>query len=389
MLGGRHEGYPAGVRTLPTALLACVFAVPASPALAAQPSSPPAQQDWVRGLQWQISSLRLPEVHGRATGAGMVVAVIDSGVDPTHQDLTGQVLHGPDAKANTDIDGRGTGLAGLIVGHGHSTASPAPASASILSTMDPEAAGILGVAPSAKILPISFAPNAGETGDPNELATGVELAVNRGARIICIGRGVQPSERLQFAMDVAVEKGVLIVAADSTTWPASFPGVLTSIPADRSGAVRVAPASGRTTGIVVPGVELVTTDRGNGYRIADSSAGAAILAGAAAVVWSANPTASATEVTQWLRGTAVDRGPTGPDTQFGVGDLNLVAALDAGVPRPSRSPSASPTATAKPVIGSALVDSGDWRRWLAILPIVLFFAALALWAYFTARRSRG
>ncbi|WP_117212872.1 S8 family peptidase [Allorhizocola rhizosphaerae] len=348
---------------------------------------PSPQPDLVRGLQWHIGTMRLGEVHGRATGAGMVIAVVDSGVDPQHPDLLGQVLQGPDPKANTDTDGRGTGLAGLIAGHGHSNTA--------LSGVDPGEAGVLGVAPGAKLLPIAFAPVAGQVGDPNELATGIELAVNRGARIICIGRGVAPSERLEFAINVAVEKDVLVVAADSSTWPASYPGVLTSIPADRTGAVRQAPASGRTTGIVVPGVDMITTDRAGGYRLADPSAGAAILTGAAAVVWSANPNAKASEVVELLRRTAKDRGTPGADKDFGVGDLNLLAALNAASVRPSGSVSPQPRATPSKrpadtaAAGTPLAESGDWRRWMVALPLLLFLGALGFWVGRTGRARRA
>ncbi|HZM83697.1 MAG TPA: S8 family serine peptidase, partial [Candidatus Limnocylindrales bacterium] len=99
------------MRVLCAALIAATVAV-ASPAAAYQP-------DVVRGLQWQIAKLKLDEVHRGSTGQGIVVAVIDSGVDARHPDLIGQVLQGPDSRATTDLDGRGTGLAGVIAGHGH------------------------------------------------------------------------------------------------------------------------------------------------------------------------------------------------------------------------------------------------------------------------------
>lgn len=333
-------------------------------------------------MQWQIGVLKLEAVHGRAAGAGMVVAVVDSGVDASHPDLKDQVLQGPDFRANVDVDGRGTGLAGLVAGKGHS-----PTGASFL---DYGEAGIVGVAPAAKILPIAFAPSAGEVGDPDELASGIELAVSRGARIVCIGRGTAPSERLQFAVKVATERGVLVVTPESAVWPASYPGVLTSIPADRAGNVVQPPVVGRTTGIVVPGVDLMTTDRAGLYRVADTSASAAMLAGAAAVAWSVNPQASAAQVMQWLRTSATDRGAPGPDGQFGVGDLNLVGALDAAVAKPSapaQAPAAeAPAASAQPPVGAAaLFDSRDWRRWLVVLPLVLFLAGLGLWSFLTAR----
>lgn len=346
-----------------TAVMASALAVPVAgaPASAAEP-------DLVRSLQWQIQYLKLNDVHKKSTGAGIVVAVVDSGVDPQHPDLTGQVLQGPES-SNTDIDGRGTGLAGLIAGHGHASLATGPGDN-----------GILGIAPSAKILPVAFAPSAGENGDAERLATGVELATNRGAKIICIARGVVPTERLEFAVGVAVDKGILVVTADSTPWPASYPGVLAAIPIDRSGAVRVPAASGRTTGVAVPGVELMTTDRAGGYRMADATAAAAVLAGAAAVVWSANPDAKAPQIADLLRKTATTKG-----------ELNLVSALNVGVPKPT--PSASPgAATPRPsstkalTVGNALAESTDWRRWLVVLPLLFFMVCLAVWAYFAAKR---
>lgn len=373
MIAGR---YLAWVRVLCAALIAATvgFAAPAAPSAASQP-------DVVRGLQWQIAKLKLDEVHRGSTGQGIVVAVVDSGVDAQHPDLTGQVLQGPDSRATSDVDGRGTGLAGVIAGHGHGAAA------------DGGDSGILGVAPGAKILPIAFAPSVAEVGSPDDMATGIELAVNRGAKVICIARGVQTSERLQFAIDVAVEKDVLIIAPDNSTWPASYPGVMTAIAADRLGEVRVSPATGRSTGLVVPGIELMTTDRAGGYRFADPSVSAAVLAGAAAVVWSANPDAKAAEIMNLLRVTATERGTPGPDTQYGAGELNLLQALKTGVPRAKASPSPStggvnaarPGGAVPARSGRPLFDSTDWRRWLVVLPLLLFLVALGFWSYRTAR----
>lgn len=380
-----EERYVSLVRVLFAVAFVLILGTPAA---AAQP-------DVVRGLQWQNAKLKLDEVHRDSTGQGIVVAVVDSGVETQHPDLTGQILQGPDFRSGSDLDGRGTGLAGLIAGHGHGPSpAPSPPSPSSPGGTDRGDAGILGVAPGAKILPIAFAPNVGESGAPDDLATGVELAVNRGARVICIARGVPASERLQFAIDVAFEKGVLVVAADSSTWPASYPGVLTAIAADRNGEVRVAPASGRTTGLVVPGVELMTTDRAGSYRFADSSASAAVLAGAAAVAWSASPEAKAAEIMNLLRSTATDRGAAGPDTVYGAGELNLLQALKTGVPqpRPSRSSAApaTPPRADLPAAGAParpLLDSADWRRWLVALPLLLFMILLGLWSYRSARST--
>ncbi|GHJ50199.1 hypothetical protein Cs7R123_75410 [Catellatospora sp. TT07R-123] len=408
------------MKLLSAAVLGVALVLNAVPAAAAEP-------DVVRGLQWQLAALDLPTVHQRADGSGIVVAVLDSGVDATHPDLAGQVLAGPDALATTDVDGRGTELAGLIAGRGHAVVTgeplvPASPSASPLPSPSASAAapglapslapvppaddrpsGVRGVAPGAKILPVAFAPAAGSAGEPDKLADAIDYAVGRDVKIICIGRGVAPSSRLQASVDAAIARGVLIVVADSakagrpfTPWPVSYPGVLGAIAADRTGSVPVPPVSGQTTGITVPGVDLISTDVGGGYHIDEGGASAAaVLAGAAAVIWSAYPRSTAAQVVQRMRMTALDRGADGPDSRYGTGALNLTAALAVTLPEPSVSPSPAlaPSLAPSPAASSspkpvALADSGDWRRWLVILPLLGFLAALALWAHRSTRRTR-
>jgi subtilisin family serine protease len=343
------------------AVVGSLLAVPA-PAQAAEP-------DYIRSLEWQIGALALTDVHKKATGVDVVVAVVDSGVDTQHPDLTGQVGKGPDG-ANVDIDGRGTGMAGLIAGKGHGTE-----------------AGVLGVAPGAKILPIAYAPIPGEVGDAEKLASGIELAISRGAKIICIGRSSVANERLEFAIEVAADRDVLVVAVDNSAWPATYPGVFAAIPADRNGAVPKGPASGRSTSLAVPGIDLMTTDRGAGYRISDQSGAAAILAGAAAVVWSAYPSAKSTQIADLLRQTAADKG--------GYKSLNLLGALNKGIPSPAASPSGGSSAAApqasknKGNAGIALSDSTDPRRWFVVVPLLAFLGALVVWSYVAGRRRLG
>ncbi len=375
-VASRNSGYVPSVRVLAAVLLTALLAGSPSAAAAAEP-------DVIRLSQWQINSLGLTEVHKKSTGKGMTVAVVDSGVDTSHPDLTGQVLPGGPETPASDVDGRGTALAGLIAGHGHTSGSGGAD------------AGILGVAPGVKILPIAYAPAFGESGgDPDRLATGIELAVSRGANIICVARASVPSERLQFAIEIAVLKGVLVVTADASPWPASYPGVLTAIPVDSTGQTRTVSSSGRTTGIAVPGEGLMAPHPLGGYRQADGpAAAAAVLAGVAAVVWSNFPELKADQVVQLLRRSATDAGASGPDVQFGAGKADISNAIKVGSasPAPTAKPTAkgseSPQAPAAKGTANPLVHSDDWRRWLVILPIALFFGGFAFWSYRRSRRS--
>lgn len=365
-------------RTLAGSMVAVALLSAAAPAWADQP----------RDQQWWLSTLDISAAHAVTRGAGVTVAVIDSGVDATHPDLAGAIVPGADPSAVVDLDGRGTALAALIAGRGHGAG---------------RADGVLGIAPEAMVLPIAFAPRAGEAGTTDLLATGIDRAVAQGASVICIGRGVPASTRLGAAVDAALAHDVVVVAADGNRpgdafqpWPASFPGVLTAVALDRLNRSVVPPASRLHTGIGVPGGDLVSAGPGGGYRTDTSAVG--VLCGAVALMRSRSPRLPVAEVAALLRQTATDLGAPGPDAIFGTGSLDLAKVL-AAVPvpsAPSPSPEATSAATASPAAATPappsvaaspsarawtpLTGSDDWRRWLVVLPPLIFLAGLAGYA---------
>ena len=375
----------------------------------------PARADGIRDSEWHLAFLDVANAQRQTMGAGVTVAVIDSGVDATHPDLVDSVLTGVDvstgaaaptggAPGQFDVDGRGTGLAGLIVGHGRGTGAD----------------GVLGIAPRAQVLPIRITNRAGQFGDPDVLADGINAAVTRGVKVICIGRGMPASPRLEQAVSDAVKADVVVVAATANRrgetflpWPASYPGVVGIAPLDRVGGLADPPPSPRpplgllpqaTPLLAAPGVDLVTTDTGGGYRIDGGTGSAAIVAGATALIRAKYPQLPADEVIHRLTATAKDRGASGRDDDYGFGVLDLGAALAPGVPllRPpaaSAAPSASVArpapapSTAGPVASGPVslpaFDSGDWRRWLIVLPLLAFLAGLVAYAVTSGRRRRN
>src|SRR5258706_7885893 len=154
----------------------------------------PAYADGIRDDEWHLTSLKVAEAQERTRGDGVVVAVVDSGVDATHPDLAESVLPPVAADGNTDAarfdpDGHGTALAGVIAGQGHGANREH---------------GVLGVAPGAKVLPVVFragaSPDAtGKSVDADQLAAGIEIATRRGAKVICVGYSVAGNERLRQA----------------------------------------------------------------------------------------------------------------------------------------------------------------------------------------------
>ncbi|HET8680530.1 MAG TPA: S8 family serine peptidase, partial [Micromonosporaceae bacterium] len=165
---------------------------------------PPAYADGIRDAQWHLGFLDVAAAHRTSQGTGVTVAVVDSGLDATHPDLAGAGLPAvdatrvPDALTQSDVDGRGTALAGLVAGHGHggsgtAPASPGPgtgpgASPGTGPAIGPD--GVLGLAPGARILPVVITTRPGQYGDPDVLADGIDLAVAGGAKVICVGRGL-------------------------------------------------------------------------------------------------------------------------------------------------------------------------------------------------------
>ncbi|MGI5214266.1 type VII secretion-associated serine protease mycosin [Plantactinospora sp. CA-290183] len=317
--------------------LLCATAVAVLPAT-------PAQADQVRDNQWHLRYLKVVEAHRITQGAGVTVAVIDTGVDP-HPDLRNNLLSGTDihpggrGNGQADDDGHGTQMAGLIAGHGR-----------------PGSRGVLGIAPSAKLLPIDYVSKA-DPSNPDNAAAGIDWAVSKGAKVISIASAGTPTPELQSSVNAALEKDVVIVAGGGNTrtflvgYPAAYAGVVAVSAADKSGNRADFAATGSEIVISAPGVDIYSTSPGGGYETnSGTSPATAIVAGAAALVRSKYPDLSAREVVHRLTATAADKGARGRDEEYGYGVLNLVGALTADVPplegaaEPSASAAPSPTA---------------------------------------------
>ncbi|WP_432835196.1 S8 family peptidase [Dactylosporangium sp. CA-092794] len=375
------------------------IAVAAVPAL-------PARADVIRDDEWHLRYLNVTEANQKTRGEGVTVAIVDRGVDRTHDDLRGAVLDpvftttGGDAAspapstpatttgASDDPDGHGTALAGAVAGQGHG---------------QDHGDGVIGVAPGAKILPIVLDVPADRAPGPDDLATGIELAVAQKAAVIVVGYSVSGSERLRQAVRDAQRADAIVVAADGDQpsrdfdpYPAAYDGVLAAIPLTRAGDVRVQSTSGRRLGLGVPGYQIMTTNNDNRYRVDDGSACAGLLGGAVALLRSAYPDAPSAEIIRRLTLTAVDVGPKGPDPENGLGRLDLVQALTKRLPTPSPSPSpgASPSAgAAAPASAPAEAAPLRYRSrgpygWLLGLPLLAVIAGLIWYAGLAERRVR-
>jgi type VII secretion-associated serine protease mycosin len=307
-------------------------------AVSAMPGA--ASADQVRDLQWHLRFLNIAGAHRITTGTGQVVAVIDSGVDSSHPDLASNVLPGtdfvqPPGDGRRDVDGHGTSLAGLIAAHGRG------------------GAGILGVAPGARILPVRTALN----DEGFALAEAVNWATDHGATVISVSRGSPTRATVEeLAVKRALDKGVVVVASAGNTdrnaligYPAAYPGVVAVGGVDRNGEHASFAVTGGQLVVSAPAVDILAAAPGGGTQITGgTSAATAIVAGAVALIRARYPQLNARQVIDRLTATATDKGPPGRDYIYGYGVIDIVKALTADLPAEAASPSPSQTNTASP-----------------------------------------
>ncbi|MEV8535872.1 type VII secretion-associated serine protease mycosin [Streptomyces sp. NPDC051211] len=302
---------------------------------------PPASADAIRDRQWGLTALRAEEAWGTTRGEGITVAVLDTGVDSAHPDLAGQVLDGTDlvgmgaSRGDRTWARHGTAMAGIIAGHGHGA-----------DRRD----GVLGIAPAAKILPIRVILEEGDPGRAKArsskggaLAQGIRWAADHGADVINLSLGDDSdSAHHEAAEDEAVQyalaKGVVVVASagnsgkrgDPVSYPAAYPGVIAVTAVDRKG--RKAGFSTRKwyATVSAPGVGVVIPDPDLKYYEGwGTSAAAAFVSGAVALVRSAHPGLSPAQIKRLLEETASDAPGGGRDDSRGHGLVDPVAALQA------------------------------------------------------------
>jgi hypothetical protein len=338
--------------------------------------------------------------HKITQGRGVTVAVIDTGVF-VHDDLKDRVLTGMDYTVPTggngqvDTDGHGTYIAGLISGRGHGTGL-----------------GMLGIAPSARILPLRVAVNRSAWPTDGTVAKAITLARQKGAKIIHLP-AMKGDQATMDAVAKAVDAGVLVIAATGNTTydtqimpPAAWPGVVAVTGVDQTGKFAPLYVAGAKVDFSAPGVGAITTDKvAGGYVTPASTATAsAVTVGVAALVWAKYPKLKAAQVLQAMQKGATDKGAKGRDNQYGYGVVNagnsLAAAQVIASPSPSASPSLSPSASptdqaaatdavAAPPVSDTKDSGGSILPMLGIAGGIVFLLVLAALVVLMIRRSQG
>jgi len=331
-----------------------------------------ARADQVRDLEYWLNDYGFTQAWNTTRGAGVKVAVIDTGVDGSVPDLAGAIAGGTDVSGVGAANGQkplgdaesanhGTWVASLLAGRGTGPGD-----------------GVLGAAPEASILPVSVALGKamGPVGSDAQIAEAVRWAVDNGASVInmsltrnTLDWPTSWDEAFQYAFD----HDVVIVAAagnrgSGTTEvgaPATIPGVLTVAGVDRAGKASFdASAQGITIGVSAPSEQLVGANPGGGYvQWAGTSGAAPLVAGAVALVRAAHPELKAPDVIERVIRTAKPAGGAVPSPIYGYGLLDAAAAVSTDVPHVTANPmgdladwvrihrrAQSPSATAPPSV---------------------------------------
>lgn len=324
-------------------------------------AAPAAHADDWRDKQYWLAESGITKAWEVSKGAGVKVAVIDSGVDAQHPDLKGAVVGGYDASGAGQSDGQksvgskpehGTLVATMLAGRGHQPATASPKPSPGAPTQGPD--GIVGVAPEAEILSVSTwlgSTNPSGKSDQDQIPEAVRWAVDNGAKVINISLGSttpQWPQSWDAAFLYAEQKDVVIVAAAGNRVggniqvgaPATIPGVLTVAGLDRKNTASVdASSQGISIGVAAPAEDLLGGLPGGGYaEWAGTSGSTPIVSGVAALIRSKWPSMSAEQVINRIVTTAKDAGVPGKDPLYGYGILNAEAALKDDVPETSSNP---------------------------------------------------
>ncbi|MER7045844.1 type VII secretion-associated serine protease mycosin [Streptomyces jumonjinensis] len=317
-----------------------IAAALAATALALLPATP-ARADGIRPQQWGLDALNTDEAWRTTKGAGITVAVLDTGVDDQHPDLLGNVLPGKDfigfgaTRGDRSWARHGTAMAGIIAAHGHGPGG---------------AEGVMGIAPEAKILPIRVILESGDQARDKArnsrgtaLAQGIRWAADQGADVINLSLGDDSeSAHAEAGEDAAVQyalsKGAVVVASagnggekgDRVSYPAAYPGVIAVTAVDRFGTHASFSTRRWYATVNAPGVDVVIPDPDQKYYQGwGTSAAAAFVSGAAALVRSAYPALTPAQIKRLLADTARDGPEGGRDDAKGHGMADPAAALRA------------------------------------------------------------
>lgn len=274
-----------------------------------------------KAVQYALAKMRLPEAHDVARGDGVLVAVIDSGIDSSHEELSGAIAETFDSlKPPFKPHAHGTAVASLICGH----------------------ARLMGSAPAANILAARAFDSTGSSADATtfNVLRSLDWAAARGARVINMSFAGSFDPAVHRSLEAAHKKGIVLVAAAGNAGPKSAP----LYPAADANVIAVAatdaednafPKSnhGEYIAVAAPGVGILAAAPGGAYQVADgTSYSAAEVSGIVALMLQRSPGLTPAAIRDLLMATAKHFALDGQHELFGSGLVDAYRAVTESVP---------------------------------------------------------
>jgi hypothetical protein len=275
------------------------------------------------GSEWHLSKIGATSAWDTSQGAGVTIAILDSGVDMTHPDLVANLVPGfnlYDNNTNTaDVCGHGTAVAGSAAARTNN------------------GVGVAGVAGQAKIMPLRIAYKDAASGNcyayASTIASGITYAADNGARIANVSYGpLAGNAAVQSAAQYMKNKGGLVFISagndgqDLNVTPTTS---LIAVSATDSSDNKASWSSyGNAISLAAPGAGIWTTSNGAGYGGWNGTSFASpVAAGVAALMMSAAPALDGAQIEQLMFSSALDLGAAGRDPLFGYGRVDAAAGV--------------------------------------------------------------
>lgn len=302
------------------------------------------------GSEWHLAQIGAATAWDTTQGAGITIAILDSGVNANHPDLVGRLVSGYNVyNGNNDVTD--------VCGHGTAVAGVAAASAN-------NATGVAGVAGAARLMPvrIAFSDSTGCHAYYSTIANGLTYAADHGAQVANISYGaVAGSSSIMSAANYMKSKGGLVFVSagnNNIDENISSDGSMIAVSATDSNDAKASFSSwGKFVSLSAPGVNIWTTDNSGGYSAWNgTSFSSPLSAGVAALMMSARPDLSGAQVQTLLYSTAVDLGDAGLDPVFGYGRVNAAAAVRAAASFVAAVDATAPSASLAAPLGGSTVS---------------------------------
>jgi subtilisin len=275
-------------------------------------------------VDWGISLVQAPSLWHITKGSGIKVAILDTGIDNRHPDISNNFTNGVNFTTNNlndhmDRQGHGTHVAGIIAGTNNDF-------------------GIVGVAPEAELYSVKVLGDDG-SGSIEGIVKGIDWAISQEMDIISmsLGTSVDPGSYFHNAIKRARAAGIVIVAASgnentSIGWPAAYDEVIAVGAVNQAMSRAMFSNFGDELDIAAPGVNILSTYLNDSYaKLSGTSMATPIVAGVVALIQSfcrkQGIKATPEKIVQLISERSVDLGETGDDDAFGNGLVNVYKLL--------------------------------------------------------------